>query len=85
MVCIFFFVITAYPSFSKSNGPTSCTIRANQSTLFAGNIDTLKHVKKDVMEMGKGTECGIGLEGFEDFEVDDQIQTYEEVRERRIL
>ncbi|EFY99602.2 translation initiation factor IF-2 and translation elongation factor Tu domain protein [Metarhizium robertsii] len=53
--------------------------------IFDGNIDTLKHVKKDVMEMGKGTECGIGLEGFEDFEVDDQIQTYEEVRERRIL
>ncbi|TWU78135.1 hypothetical protein ED733_007409 [Metarhizium rileyi] len=53
--------------------------------VFDGNIDTLRHVKKDVMEMGKGTECGIGLEGFEDFQVDDQIQTYEEVKERRTL
>ncbi|KAG6020385.1 hypothetical protein E4U41_002863, partial [Claviceps citrina] len=53
--------------------------------VFQGKIDTLKQVKKDVMEMTKGTECGIGLEGFQDFEVDDQIQTYEEVREERSL
>lgn len=53
--------------------------------IFQGKIDTLKHVKKDVMEMGKGTECGIGLEDFQDFQVDDQIQTYEEVREERKL
>jgi translation initiation factor IF-2 len=50
-----------------------------------GAIDTLKHVKKDVMEMGKGTECGIGFEGFEDLQVDDQIQTYEVLEEKRRL
>lgn len=50
-----------------------------------GKIDTLKHVKKDVQEMGKGTECGIGLEEFDDFQADDQIQTYEEIKERRSL
>ncbi|XP_044715523.1 elongation factor tu GTP binding domain-containing protein [Hirsutella rhossiliensis] len=53
--------------------------------IYDGHIDTLKHVKKDVMEMGKGTECGIGLEGFQDFAVDDQIQTYEEIKEKRSL
>jgi translation initiation factor IF-2 len=37
------------------------------------------------MEMGKGTECGIGLEGFEDLQIDDQIQTYEEIKEKRTL
>lgn len=56
-----------------------------KSLTMTGKIDTLKHVKKDVMEMGKGTECGIGLEDFQDFQVDDQIQTYEEVREERKL
>ncbi|ODA83419.1 hypothetical protein RJ55_01933 [Drechmeria coniospora] len=50
-----------------------------------GRIDTLKHAKRDVMEMGKGTECGIGFDGFEDLQVDDQIQTYEEVKEKRTL
>lgn len=35
--------------------------------------------------MGKGTECGIGLEGFDEFEADDQLQTFEEVKEKRYL
>jgi translation initiation factor IF-2 len=35
--------------------------------------------------MGKGSECGIGFDGFETFEVDDQVQTYEIVEEKRHL
>lgn len=50
-----------------------------------GKIDTLKHVKKNVMEMGKGSECGIGFDGFEKLEIDDQVQTYEVVEEKRHL
>ncbi|KAM0261308.1 hypothetical protein ACHAQJ_002339 [Trichoderma viride] len=53
--------------------------------IYDGKIDTLKHVKKDVQEMGKGAECGIGLENFDDFQADDQIQTYEEIKEKRHL
>jgi translation initiation factor IF-2 len=52
---------------------------------FTGKIDTLKHVKKDVMEMGKGTECGIGFDDFQDLQVDDQVQTYEIIKEKRYL
>lgn len=37
------------------------------------------------MEMGKGSECGVGFEGFEELEVDDQIQTYEAIEEKRTL
>lgn len=53
--------------------------------IYEGKIDTLKHVKKDVAEMGKGTECGIGFEDFQDLKQDDQIQTYEIVKEKRKL
>jgi translation initiation factor IF-2 len=53
--------------------------------LGIGKIDTLKHVKKDVQEMGKGAECGIGLENFDGFQAEDQIQTYEEIKEKRHL
>ncbi|KAM0348369.1 hypothetical protein ACHAPU_004339 [Fusarium lateritium] len=53
--------------------------------IFDGKIDTLKHGKKDVMETGKGTECGIGLENFHDLQVDDQIQTYDEIKDKRTL
>jgi len=52
---------------------------------FVGTISSLKNVKKDVQEMRKGTECGMGFEGWEAFEVGDQVQTYEEISERRKL
>lgn len=50
-----------------------------------GTMSELKQVKRDVMEMRVGTECGISIEGFEDFEEGDIIQTCEEVRTKRHL
>lgn len=35
--------------------------------------------------MSKGSECGIAFEGFEGFQVDDQVQTYQIVEEKRQL
>lgn len=35
--------------------------------------------------MRKGTECGIGFDMWEHFKVGDQVQTYEEVSEKRRL
>lgn len=47
-----------------------------------GNVSSIKHEKDDVNEVRKGFECGIGLKGFQDFEVGDALQCYilEEVR-----
>jgi len=45
----------------------------------------LKHGKKDVNEMRKGSECGMGCIDFQDLQAGDQIQAYEEVREKRTL
>jgi translation initiation factor IF-2 len=45
----------------------------------------LKNVKKDVTEMRKGTECGMAFENWEEFEVGDQVQCYEEWFEKRTL
>ncbi|KAG6031656.1 hypothetical protein E4U19_007996 [Claviceps sp. Clav32 group G5] len=53
--------------------------------VFQGTIDTLKQVKKDVLDVGKDGECGIEMEGFQDYQVEDQIQTYEEVTRKRTL
>lgn len=53
--------------------------------VFDGSLESLKNVKKDVSEMKKGGECGIGFEGWFDFQVGDQIQTYEEIHEKRSL
>lgn len=43
----------------------------------------MKHVKKDVTEIQKGSECGIGFENWTAFEVGDMIQRYEEKIEKR--
>lgn len=50
-----------------------------------GKLESLKHVKKDIDEARKGSECGIGFESFQDFKVGDQIQGYEEVVTQRSL
>ncbi|KAK8222082.1 translation initiation factor IF-2 [Zalaria obscura] len=56
-----------------------------EEKIYDGTVESLKNVKKDVTEMRKGTECGIGFDGWEAFEVGDQIQTYEEIVEKRTL
>ncbi len=37
------------------------------------------------MEMRKGSECGMGFEEFQDLEVGDQVQAYEEIHTTRSL
>jgi translation initiation factor IF-2 len=60
-------------------------VMRGEEKVYDGMISSLKNVKKDVQEMRKGTECGMGFEGWEGFEVGDQIQTYEERSEKRTL
>ena len=50
-----------------------------------GVISSLKNQKKDVESMRKDTECGISFEGWEEFQVGDRIQCYEERFEKRTL
>ncbi|KAI0397933.1 initiation factor 2 [Xylariaceae sp. FL0594] len=53
--------------------------------VFEGKLETLKHIKKDVTEMRKGGECGMGFVDFQDIEVGDQVQAVEEVVTKRNL
>ncbi|USW59114.1 Putative small GTP-binding protein [Septoria linicola] len=60
-------------------------ITRGSEKVYDGLITSLKNVKKDVTEMRKGTECGMGFQDWEGFEVGDQVQTYEEISEKRKL
>ncbi|TVY75813.1 Translation initiation factor IF-2 [Lachnellula suecica] len=53
--------------------------------VFDGHLASLKNVKKDVMEMKKGSECGIGFLNWFEFQVGDQVQAYDEKEEKRYL
>jgi translation initiation factor IF-2 len=52
---------------------------------ITGTISSLKNVKKDVEQMRKDTECGICFEGWDEFQVGDRVQCYEEKFEKRKL
>ncbi|HEX6489257.1 MAG TPA: translation initiation factor IF-2 [Candidatus Dormibacteraeota bacterium] len=49
--------------------------------IYRGPIDSLKHYKEDVREMREGEECGVGLQGFEEFEPGDIMECYRLERE----
>lgn len=56
-----------------------------RADFYVGAITSLKHVKKDVQEMRKGTECGLAFGKWQDFQAGDVVQTYEETSEKRTL
>ncbi|KAL1800149.1 hypothetical protein ACET3X_000491 [Alternaria dauci] len=64
---------------------TKARVLRGENVVYDGVIESLKNQKKDVEQMRKDTECGIGFEGWEDFKVGDRIQCYEEKFEKRNL
>lgn len=54
-------------------------------SITTGIIFSLKNVREDAEVMQNGTECGIGFDGWGQFEVGDVIQCYDEIIEKRKL
>jgi translation initiation factor IF-2 len=54
------------------------------TVVFEGGIKSLKRFKDDVREVAAGYECGLGLDGFNDLQIGDQIEFFhrEEVTRR---
>ncbi|MDR1618586.1 MAG: translation initiation factor IF-2 [Treponema sp.] len=53
--------------------------------IHTGKISSLRRFKDDVREVAAGFECGIGLEGFDDIQVNDQAEVFEIVEVARKL
>lgn len=51
-------------------------LRGKTAVFSSGIISTLKVVKEDAEEVPAGSECGISIKGFEDFEEGDIIESY---------
>jgi translation initiation factor IF-2 len=45
--------------------------------VYAGKLSSLKRFKDDASEVRSGFDCGIGIEGFNDMQVGDVIESYE--------
>jgi len=53
--------------------------------IFQGELESLKRFKDDVNEVRAGTECGIGVKGYNDVRVGDQIECFQRVEVARTL
>ncbi len=56
-------------------------ISRNDQPVYAGRVSSLKRFTEDVREVREGFECGVGLEGFRDFEEGDMIEFFKKERE----
>lgn len=50
-----------------------------------GELESLKRYKDDVKEVTKGYECGLNLKGYNDIEIGDILEVYEEVAVKKKL
>lgn len=52
---------------------------------YDGELESLKRFKDDVKEVTKGYECGLNLKGYNDIEIGDILEVYEEVAVKKKL
>ena len=53
--------------------------------IYEGKISSLKRFKDDVKEVTKGNDCGLMLEGFNDYKEYDMIETYQKVKKKAVF
>ena len=58
------------------NKDAKARVLRNEESIFDGDISSLKREKNEANEVRAGTECGIGIKDFHEFEVGDFIEVY---------
>lgn len=58
-------------------------IKRRDDLIFEGDLASLKRFKDNVKEVKTGYECGLVFDGFNEFEVDDEIEAYIMVEKNR--
>ncbi|KZT68177.1 initiation factor 2 [Daedalea quercina L-15889] len=54
-------------------------------TIYEGRVETLKHLKRDVTEVSKGTEFGMAFGTFSDLREGDTIQMFQRIEKPGVL
>ena len=52
---------------------------------YSGILNTIKRFKDDVKEVKEGYECGLGINGYSDFEIGDIIAVYKMIKTKQKL
>ena len=53
--------------------------------IWDGRIASLRHEKDEARELKAGMDCGISLEGYQDFEAGDILEVYDVIEEKRTI
>jgi translation initiation factor IF-2 len=53
--------------------------------VFTGELESLKRFKDDVKDVAKGYECGLNIRGYNDLQVGDFVEAFEEVEVAKTL
>lgn len=78
-------VAGSYVTDGRAERGAHARVLRDGETVYTGKVSSLRHIKEDVREMAAGFECGIMLEGFNDFQEGDVIEMFvvQEVARRR--
>ncbi len=57
----------------------------DNTVIFEGELDSLRRFQENVDEVKEGTECGIGVKGYDQVKVGDQIECFERHEVQRSL
>ena len=60
----------------RRNGKMQVFRGDSEEPIFEGDVASLKRHQEDVREVRQGFECGVGLRGFNDFEIGDRLQCF---------
>jgi len=69
----------------KINRNSKIRIIRDGVVIYTGELASLKRFKDDVKEVAKGYECGLNIQNFNNIEVGDIIEAYEQVEVKRKL
>ena len=64
---------------------TPIRVLRDNVVIFEGELESLRRFKDDVNEVRNGMECGIGVRGYNDVKVGDQIEVFERVEKARTV
>jgi translation initiation factor IF-2 len=74
-----------YVQDGKINRNNKVRIIRDGIVVFTGNLGSLKRFKDDVKDVTKGYECGLNIDKFNDINVGDIIEAFEEVEVKQTL
>lgn len=57
----------------------------NGKEIYKGSLSSLKHVKNDIQDAKKGTECGMAFDNWNNFQEGDIVQAYDQIEHPRYL